>query len=149
VPYSPEFAEMEGNTGLLDRIRDLTGGKPYADDALSLEEAARDGEVFRAASARSRSLQSVWFWLVLLAGVGLFFDVAARRITVDPYKLSHAAQEAWARLRGLAPAGGTPQFLDRLQSRKAQVGETLEKGKAARRFEPGGAPTTAPPVASD
>jgi uncharacterized membrane protein len=149
VPYSPEFADMESNTGLLERLRDLTGGKTYADDAAALEEAASEGEVFRPTAVRSRSLQSVWFWLVLLTGVGLFFDVAARRITLDPYKLSHAAQEAWARLRGLAPAAATPQFLDRLQSRKAQVGEVLEKGKAARRFEPGDAPATAPPVVSD
>jgi hypothetical protein len=149
VPYSPEFAELESNTGLLERVRDVTGGRTYADDALSLEEAAQGGEVFRAAAVRNPTPQSVWFWLVLLAGVGLFFDVAARRIAVDPHKLAYVAQVAWARLRGQGPAGGAPQFLDRLQSRKAQVGETLEKGKATRRFEPGEAPAAAPPVVSD
>ncbi len=82
---------------------------------------------------------------MLLTGVGLFFDIAVRRIAIDPAKLAAAAQEGWAQLRGLATAGRTPQFLDRLQSRKAQVGEALEKGKSAKRFEPGEAPAVPPP----
>src|SRR5262249_14780085 len=110
IPYSPEFAEMEGNTALLERLRELTGGKSYPDEVGALAEAVRGGDVFRPASVRSRSLQSVWFWLLLLTGVGLFFDVAARRVSIDPYKLSRAAQEAWARLRGQAAGVGTPQF---------------------------------------
>ncbi|MCI0458356.1 MAG: VWA domain-containing protein [Gemmataceae bacterium] len=145
IPYSPEFAEMESNTSLLERLRDLTGGKSYADDALTLEQAAASGEVFRPAAMRSQSLQSIWFWLVLLTGVGLFFDVAVRRIAIDPAKLAAAAQEGWAQLRGQASAGRGPQFLDRLQSVKAQVGETIKKETATRRFEGGDAPAVAPP----
>jgi uncharacterized membrane protein len=149
VPYSPEFADMEGNPSLLERLRELTGGKAYADDAESLERAVRANDVFRPASERSRSLQSVWFWLVFLTGVALFFDVAARRLSLDPHKLAVAARGAWERLRGVGAPAGAPAFLERLQSRKAQVGESLEKGKASRRYEGGPAPAAPPPGAGE
>ncbi len=149
IPYSPEFAEMESNTGLLVRLAKMTGGKIYPDEAAALRQVAESGEVFRPAAVRTRSLQSIWFWLVLLTGVGLFFDVAVRRIALDPLKLAGTAQAAWAHLRGQAPAERAPEFLDRLQSRKVQLGETLEKDRAARRFEGEGGPTSAPPPSAD
>jgi hypothetical protein len=83
-------------------------------------------------------------WLVVLTGIGLFFDVAARRLTIDPHKLTAAAQEAWARLQGQEVAKRS-EFLERLQSRKAQAGEAVGKEKAERRFEGGDAPVSAPP----
>ena len=33
IPYSPEFAEMESNAALLEKISEITGGKMYEDDA--------------------------------------------------------------------------------------------------------------------
>ena len=42
IPYSPEFAEMESNPSLLERLRAMTGGKAYRDNADVLEEAARN-----------------------------------------------------------------------------------------------------------
>jgi uncharacterized membrane protein len=147
IPYSPEFAEMESNPALLERLRDLTGGKSYPDDAEALARAAAGGDVFRPTTVRSRSLQSIWFWLVLLTGVGLFFDVAVRRISIDPLKLSRGAQEVWAHLLGQARAERQGDFLEKLQSRKAQVGETLAKEKSERRFEGGETPVAPPAVA--
>src|SRR5207253_3168962 len=47
VPYSPEFADMESNTALLEKLRDMTGGRSIADDPARLGEAAQGGEVFR------------------------------------------------------------------------------------------------------
>ncbi len=155
IPYSPEFAEMESNTGLLERLRELTGGKAYADDPAALQRAVEmqkslgTNEVFRPTSVRSRSLESIWFWLVLFAGVALFFDVAVRRISIDPHKLARGAQEAWGQLRGQAAAVRTAEFLDRLQSRKARVGETIEKGRSERRFEAGDAPVAPPPAVGE
>jgi uncharacterized membrane protein len=124
IPYSPEFAEMESNTDLLDRLRALTEG----------------------AESEGRSPQPIWPWLLALAGVGLFFDVAVRRITLEPARVVAAARALWARLRGRAAEARPAEFLDRLRSRKAQVGEALDRGRAGRRFE-GEPPSASPPAA--
>ncbi len=141
LPYSPEFAEMESNTALLERIRDITGGKTISDDDASLRRAIEAGDVFRALPLSHGSLQPLWMWLVMLAGVCLFFDVAVRRITIDPLKMSAAAQTLWLRLRG-RQVEVVPAYIERLRTRKAQVGETIDKDKAVRRFA-GEAPVTA------
>ncbi|HEV3263832.1 MAG TPA: VWA domain-containing protein [Gemmataceae bacterium] len=150
IPYSPEFADMESNTPLMDRLREMTDGETFADNDEALAEAAGSpSRVFRLAGLPpSRSLQPVWYWLLLFTGVGLFFDVAVRRIAIDPSEASVAARRLWGRLRGQAPAAEeTPQFLDRLKSRKAQIGESLERTRAAQRFDAGGGPAVAPPGA--
>jgi hypothetical protein len=47
-----------------------------------------------------------------------------------------ATQKIWEWLRGRARAvESAPQFLERLKSRKAQVGEALDKARSARRFD--------------
>lgn len=138
VPYSPEFAEMESNTALLEALRDMTGGKTYPDTAAGLEEAVRSGDVFRAVPLLNQNLQPVWHWLVLLAAACLLLDVAVRRVTFEPGKVATALAGVWARLRGEAQAPAVPEFMARLANRKAQVGEDL--AKAARRFEGGEGP---------
>ena len=147
IPYSPEFADMESNVALLEKLRDLTGGITIDEDADSLKAAARGGVVFRETPASSRSLQPIWFWLVALTGVLLFFDVAVRRIAVEPSDWVAPAVRVWQRLRGQAVAApATPQFLDRLKSKKAEIGESMEKDKATTRFEATpGAPLSPPP----
>jgi uncharacterized membrane protein len=149
IPYSPEFAEMESKVALLERLREFTGGKSYADEPQALERAARSGDVFRPMPAELHSLQAIWYWLVALTGIGLFFDVAVRRIAVEPHKVAMAVHNWWLRLRGRQVDEAAPQFLERLKSRKAQVGEELEKGRAGRRFEPGEGPVVAPAGADE
>jgi hypothetical protein len=144
IPYSLEFAEMESNGALLERLRDLTGGKTYSDDDRSLRRAAESGDVFRALPADLHSLQPIWPWLVVLAGICLFFDVSVRRIAIEPHKVTAAVRNWWLGLRGLAPAVATPDFIDRLQSRKAALGETIDRERTARRFEAGETPARAP-----
>jgi uncharacterized membrane protein/Mg-chelatase subunit ChlD len=135
VPYSPEFADVGANTDLMDRIRRLTDGKPFTED--SLYDVAKSGEVYRKMPLHYQSLQPLWYWLVLLAGLGLVLDVAVRRIAIDPSKLSAGATRVWDHLRGRRNlAEQTPQFLDRLKNRKVQVGEAIDKGELKkRRFE--------------
>src|SRR6516164_6899806 len=84
IPYSPEFADMESNTPLLEKLRAATGGTTYPEDDDAVAEAARSGEVYRTGLPSSKSLQPVWYWLLLLTGILLFCDVAVRRIAVDP-----------------------------------------------------------------
>jgi uncharacterized membrane protein len=150
IPYSPEFAEMESNPTLLEKLREITGGKTYIEDPQALARAAEQGEVFRVVPQSHHSLQPLWFWLVALAGMLLLFDVAVRRIAIEPAAVWATAIGWWDRLRGRQLAlAGAGEFLDRLKSRKAQVGETIEKEKATRRFEGAGVtPVTADPGAT-
>jgi uncharacterized membrane protein len=144
VPYSPEFADMESNAGLLEELRRMTGGNSYMDDGPTLTDVAASGQLFRQGPPQARSMQPFWHWLVFLAGFVLVADVAVRRIAVEPQVVVVAAAKVWDKLRGRVPvAAASPQFLDRLRSRKEQVGETLER-KAAARFDAGEGPTAAP-----
>lgn len=153
VPYSPEFADMETNTALLEKIREITNGRNLSEEPEELFKTAQAGTVFRHTDLpQSRSLQPIWYWLLLTTAVLLLFDVAARRIAVDPLIVTAWLQTTWDRLRGRAAvAEATPQFLDRLKSRKEQVGEALGKAKATARFDAGEGPTpsTAPAGADD
>jgi uncharacterized membrane protein len=159
IPYSPEFADNESNTGWLEKLREMTGGKTIPEEILAKAASANDPaaeatraelsrEVFRAGLPQFKNLQPVWFWLVFFAGVLLFFDVAVRRIALQPAEVVAYASGVWERLRGRATREEqTPQFIDRLQSRKLQVSEALDQLRAARRFDAGEAPATAPPGA--
>jgi hypothetical protein len=81
----------------------------------------------------------------VLAGICLFFDVSVRRIAIEPHKVTAALRSWWLGLRGLAPAiAAAPDFIDRLQSRKAQLDETMDRSRGTRRFEAGEAPASAP-----
>jgi uncharacterized membrane protein len=149
LPYSPEFADLESNTALLRRLSEITGGNVYAEDEATLSDVVRKGEVFRKTAAVAQSPQPIWYWLVLLAGLGLFFDVAVRRIAVEPAEVSSAAAKLWTKLRGGAETeAATPVFIERLKSRKAEIGESLERARAARRFDSGAEPAPASRVAT-
>jgi hypothetical protein len=161
IPYSPEFADLESNTALMERLRDMTGGKTLSEDLLGKAANTSDPEannvrnelaqaVFRQGLPQFRNLQPIWFWLVFFAGVGLFFDVAVRRIAIQPAEAFSAAERVWSKLRGRAAvAAQTPQFIDRLKSRKAQVSEALEQLRAARRFEGGDRSVSVPSGAEE
>ncbi|MBI3821126.1 MAG: VWA domain-containing protein [Planctomycetes bacterium] len=151
IPYSPEFAEMDSNPTLLERLRELTGGKSYRDDADVLEQAARAADVFRATPMSHASLEALWPWLVFLTALCLLLDVAIRRIAIQPEAVWAKAVAVWQKLRGQASAEEKlPEYIERLKSRKSQVGETMDKKKAAKKFEAAeGTPTLeAPSVAS-
>jgi hypothetical protein len=78
----------------------------------------------------------------------LLLDVAVRRIALEPAVAMVAAQRLWDRLRGRRTViAKAPEFLDRLKSRKEQIGEALERTRAAQRFEAAGPAATAPPGA--
>jgi uncharacterized membrane protein len=147
VPYSPEFADLESNAALLERLRDMTGGKTISENLLAKAANPKDPEaaatqstlaqeVFRSGLPQFKNLQPVWYWLVFFTGVLLFFDVAVRRIAIQPEEVASLAERTWQRLRGRAAATvAVPQFIDRLQTRKAQVAQTLEQLRSARRFD--------------
>jgi uncharacterized membrane protein len=148
IPYSPEFSDVEPNTSLMEEMANVTGGRVYSDEGEGLLQVARSGEVFRPGLALTKSLQPIWFWLVFVSCVLLLFDVAVRRIAVDPVAVVAVTQRLWDRLRGAAaPREAAVEFFERLRSRKAQVGQTLDQGRASRRFE--GEASTAAPLRAD
>jgi hypothetical protein len=137
LPYSPEYSDLEANTALLERLREATGGRAYEDDEGSLAEAARSGAVFRPAPERVKSMLPLWHWLLALACGLLLCDVAVRRLAVDIGQVAAKAEVVWARLRGQPVPPPLGDFLDRLQARKAQVGEGLAGSRGAQRYEAG------------
>jgi hypothetical protein len=124
----------------------MTGGQVYDETEKALEAAVKKNEVFRRSDVTAQSPQPTWFWLVLLTGVGLFFDVAVRRIAVEPAEVSATAVKVWEYFRGRADSTEPTPFMERLQNRKVQVDETI--GRAARRFEAEEERPVAPPVAT-
>ncbi len=136
IPYSPEFAEMDSNPGLLQKICHDTGGKEYSDDKGSLEAAAAAATVFRAVPDTYANLQALWPWLVFFAAICLLFDVAIRRIAIQPEALWARSVTIWQKLRGQAVADDSmTTYIERLKSRKASVGEAMDKQKAAKKYE--------------
>ncbi len=148
VPYSPEFADLEPNPGLLRRLADLTGGTVYTEGDTELLAVARSGEVFRDAPKTVRSLLPVWFWLVVASGFLLVLDVGVRRVSVEPAEVRAWAVRLWGRLRRHAvKPGGESAELDRLRRARDAAREAIDRDRAGRRFDPGDAPPTpVPPV---
>ncbi len=143
APLMKKLAEMTGGREFLEKPRQRIDGQVYPDYATvpdgtkTLSEAASSGLVFRREGLPpAKSFQPIWYWLLVMAGVLLLFDVAIRRIAINPAEVAVAAQKGWQKLRGQSVrADETPQFLERLKSRKAQISETIGKEKATRRFE--------------
>jgi hypothetical protein len=146
IPYAPEFADMESNPGLLERLGEETGGDTYADDDDELARVAAAGTVFRPGPPGFAGQQPVWYWLVFAAAVLLLLDVAVRRVALSWAEAMQPLRWLWRRLRRQQAKVAAPQFLERLKGRKAQVNEEL----AARRFEAPAAPLpAAPPEAAE
>jgi hypothetical protein len=128
----------------------MTGGKSYRDDKDALAAAATNADVFRPVPESHASLQPLWPWLVFLAAICLLFDVALRRIAIQPEAVWNRAVVVWSKLRGQAVEESTTEFIERLKSRKAAVGEAMDKKKAGKKYESveGGKVYDAPVVVS-
>lgn len=136
VPYSPEFIDTEGNADLAEQIRKMTDGRAYRDDADFLDKVARAGDVFRSTPRTHASLQPLWPWLVFAAAWCLLFDVAVRRIAIQPEVVWVSAVTYWNKLRGQADTDdSSSETIERLKSRKAEATESIDKKKAATKFE--------------
>lgn len=150
LAYSPEFGDLESNSALLERLSAITGGKVYTEDAAALQALARSGDIYRPVPTSLKSLQPLWFWLVFAAGIVLLFDVAVRRVAVEMNEVRAGLSKVWTRLRdrGADASAKEDSFLAQLRQRKETVVESIEKEKAARRFESeAGKPTEASPGA--
>jgi uncharacterized membrane protein len=146
VPYSQEFADLETNTPLLKRLSELTGGEYHTEAEEDLKKMLAEATPYRVAPKVARAIRPFWFWLVFAAGMLLLADVAIRRVSLEWHEVAAAMERWWQRLRSptLAAEGAA---LSRLQQRKLEVAESIEKKNAARRFDPESAPKADPPPA--
>ncbi|MFM7150291.1 MAG: VWA domain-containing protein, partial [Gemmataceae bacterium] len=63
VPFSSEYSDLESNVALLERVREISGGRSYEDDPELLRESARLGEVFRPVEQIPFRSLPVHYWL--------------------------------------------------------------------------------------
>jgi hypothetical protein len=87
-----------------------------------------------------RAFAALWPSLLWLAALFFLGDVAVRRVAPDTDRIKLAMANQWRRLRGQETVKSS-DYLEKLKSRKAEVGEQLERSRFASRFD---APT--PPV---
>jgi hypothetical protein len=152
ISYSPEFNDLESNPALMTKLSKITGGNIYLESDAQFKKIISGEELFRPGLATSRSLQTVWPWLVFLAGCALLADVGTRRINLDPQELNTYAQQAWNKLRTVEMAESkSDDFLNRLRQKKTEVAETIDQGKSERKFEAtlGNPATYVPPPGAD
>lgn len=150
VPYSPEFADLESNTPLLQRLSEATGGRFATDDPAELRELAQNLSVFRPTPRTVRALLPFWYWLVFAAGFFLLADVAVRRIALEWHEVRSTLERIWSRLRAQPVTETDSGGLGQLLRRKQEVEETIDRTRATRRFEPlAGGPSEVAPAGAD
>jgi Mg-chelatase subunit ChlD len=150
VPYSDEFRDRTPNDALLGQLAALTPKRGPAGKIIELPEKVgkRDSQStvdpFRHDLPKATSNQDAWHYLLLAACCMLFCDVFYRRVNVNFAWLPPVAARArdWALRRQPKPAA--PEFMQRLQSSKAEVSGHLDQLRAATRFEPSPETKTSP-----
>jgi hypothetical protein len=151
VPYSDEYRELRSNPAVLETVASLTNGqmtswkmrpdgKPDPYRTLSaVDHFRRDANL-----AIPRSYRDLWPFLLWWACLLFLGDIAVRRIAPDFDRIRRQLSDSWKKLRGQEVAPPV-EYMEKLKSRKAEVGEQLDRSRAATRFEPLPGIPAAPP----
>lgn len=141
LAYPPEYRDLESNETLLTRIAETTRGTVLDDPS----------QVYSRRELTARAPTDVWPLLLTLALALFPFDVALRRVLVDPRKL-----RAWlAAHRKVRPEAEPERPTERLLDSKQRLSERLRRTPAVKAMEPGPAaavsaevkePSEAPPA---
>lgn len=149
VPYSDEYRDLRSNPVLLESLADATGGEVFSwatnpDGRLSGERTAARADVFRRDPnvQPPRSYRPIWHWMLFSAALIFVGDVGVRRIAPDFARMRRNVVDALKTLRGkeVAPR---EEYIEKLKSRKLEVGQQIDRSRGATRFEP---PSAAPPT---
>ncbi len=151
VPYSDEYRELRSNPTTLETLASLTDGqvvtwKTTGDGRIDLARTIDGVDHFRRDPGLNnpRSFAALWPTLLWLAACLFLGDVAVRRIAPDMDRIKLALANEWRRLRGQETVQSS-DYLEKLRTRKAEVGEQLDRSRFASRFEapepPGSGPT--------
>ena len=148
VPYSDEYRELKSNPALLETLATVTNGmanfwKTLPDGRPDLKRTLDAADHFRrdAGLVNPSGFTDLWPTLLWLAAVLFLFDVAVRRIAPDVDRIRKSVADQWKKLRGQEVAVAT-DYMEKLRSRKAEVGEQIDRSRSATRFE-------APPPSPD
>jgi Mg-chelatase subunit ChlD/uncharacterized membrane protein len=142
VPYSDEFRDLAPNDALLGQLAAVQpkGGPPGVliepPEDSGKNAALPKSDPFRHDLPKATSSQDVWHYLLLMASCLFFGDVFCRRVHVGFGWAPPLAGRARDWLLRRQPKPATPEFMQRLQSRKAEVTGQIDQLKAATRFEP-------------
>jgi len=141
VPYSDEFRGRQPNDPLLRRLADQTpeGGSAgrliEAPDQLESLGELLKVNTFRHDLRKATSSQDAWYYLVLGAACLFFFDVFIRRVQVSFAWVPAVAGRVGDIVLRRQPQAPQPETIQRLRSRKAEVGVRLAQFRASARFE--------------
>src|SRR5262249_55163902 len=132
---------LKSNPALLETLASVTSGvanfwKTLPDGRPDLKRTLDAVDHFRRDPAliNPRGFSDLWPTLLWLAAVLFLFDVAVRRIAPDVARIKRAVSDRWKKLRGQEVAVAT-DYMEKLRSRKAEVGEQIDRSRAATRFE--------------
>jgi len=146
VPYSGEFRDRFADDALLGQLASATpkggtpgkvieaGGGPLDENPATIQ-ALLEQNTFRHDLAKATSSRDAWHYLLLCGTCLLFVDVFYRRVHVSfawVVPVSRRAYELVFR-RGERPVD--VEVMDRLRSRKAQVGGQIDQLRRETRFE--------------
>ena len=136
VPYSDEYRELRSNPTTLETLANLTDGQvvstrttPDGRMVQSVDHFRRDPKLIN-----PRSFAGLWPILLWSAACLFLADVAIRRIAIDFGWIKLTIVNEWKKLRGEEVATAS-EYMDKLRSRKAEVGEQLDRGRGASRAE--------------
>jgi hypothetical protein len=144
IPYSPEYRDRETNFPLL---RNLASLEPKGGDTGQLLTGGLTGEdnevsqllqtdTFRRDLAPSVSINYVWPWLALIAGCVFVADVFVRRVAISFAPLIAFTSRLIDNWKGRNRSTSDGDRLEQLRRKKSQVGDDIDRQKAATRFEP-------------
>ncbi len=142
VPYSDEFREREPNDALLEQLaqvvpKDGPVGKVIeVPDDFKKSDPLPAVDPFRHDLPKASSNQDAWHYFLLAACCVLFGDVFCRRVHVRFDWVPPLAGRARDWILRRQPKPAAPEFMQRLQSRKAEVSDHFDQLRAATRFEP-------------
>ena len=141
VPYSDEYRELRSNPASLETIATVTNGatnflKIRADGTPDLDRSLKGVDHFRrdANLLNPKAYADLWPNLLWLACVVFLADVAVRRIAPDVDRMRKVVADQWLKLRGREVVPST-EYMEKLRNRKAEVGEQIDRSRAATRFE--------------
>jgi Mg-chelatase subunit ChlD len=141
VPYSDEFRDRSPNDALLGQLAASvpSGGRPgkviELREPVGKDRPKPSVDPFRHDLPKATSNQDAWHYLLLAACCVLFGDVFCRRVNISfAWALPLAVRvRDWVLRR--QPKAAAPEFIERLQSRKAEVSDRFDQLRAATRFE--------------
>ncbi len=141
VPYSDEYRELKSNPTTLETISSLTNGKVLSwkrrpDGEIDLKRTLEESDSFRrdAYTLPPRGFSPLWPNLLVLASLVFLGDVAVRRVAPDFARMRRTLIDTIKRMRG-EEVEERVEYMEKLQGRKAEVNEALERSKFAARFD--------------